>query len=144
MVLAALYPVIVWLFVFRYRRTLLGLLLAVGAVIAAWLLADLMVYFAGGNNGQLLRLLIRAETVLLAVISLWLWSMKRRPLYVHCDSCWYDLRGHTSASVVQCPECGTVQPRVSTPRHAVQQPADEHQPGQNANKQNAKPTEFAG
>lgn len=103
MFLATLYPLCVWLLVFRHRRTWRGLLIAAAGVAFGFIVAFI---FGSFEDTGVLAVIVRFEAVLVTAVSLWLWSMRRAIRHVHCASCRYDLRGLNPTPGTRCPECG--------------------------------------
>jgi hypothetical protein len=146
-VLAAIYPVFLWLLVFRYRRTWPGVLIAVIGTTLVWFIADLIAFLGNEtNNGgpAIFANLIRGEMVFIGVVSAWLCSMRRKPDHPHCPYCRYDLSGHTAALPRICPECGQSLPplRPSVPDQPVEHPQHQHQGGEHPDQQGPQPTEL--
>lgn len=109
MIIAAIYPVFLWFVVFKLRRTWLGVALAIAGTLAVWPVAQLSQMVAGSITGGVIAKLIYGEMTLIAVVSLWLVTMRRPPAYPVCPYCRYNLSGlpaRKGRESGRCPECG--------------------------------------
>jgi hypothetical protein len=112
LIIAAIYPVLLWLVVFRFRRRLVGLVVLGAGTLVLWPLATIVtklgaVGLSGGGGGMLVAKLMWAEMFLVVLIGGALWLVRRPPAHPYCAYCHYDLTGlDTSQVQVPCPECG--------------------------------------
>lgn len=111
MIIAAIYPVFLFIFVYRQRRTWLGLAIALCGTALLWPIARLVRYLvqqnAGEQTGVMFSNLVYGEMTLIGLIALWLVSMKRRTKQPLCPYCHYDMTGlPVGATGTTCPECG--------------------------------------
>ena len=106
MIIAAIYPVFLWFFVFRFRRTWPGLALAVVGTLMVWPVAR-FAQASAGSTGTVLARLVYAEMALIGLVSVWLVTMRRPPTHPVCPYCRYDLSGlPATLPGALCPECG--------------------------------------
>ncbi len=117
LILAAIYPVIVWFLIYRLRRTWPGFVLAIVAGSVVWALAPTIKSFVP-KGGEVISVLIYAEAALVSIIGLWIATLRRPPnLHVYCPSCHYDLEGLTPEAMgTRCPECGELLPPRERPK----------------------------
>ena len=117
MIIAAIYPVLLWFLVFRFRRTWPGFLLALLGTLAVWPIAHLTQTLSGPITGLVFSRIVYGEMALIGLVAAWLVSMRLPPTHPVCPYCRYDLRGlpiGTPGSV--CPECGqALNPKSSDP-----------------------------
>lgn len=107
LILAAIYPVLVWFLAYRYRRTPIGIAIPIMAGLLAGTLAPMLRVWAG-RSAEALVPLVYAESVLVLAVGVWLSLMPRRkPSGHYCPHCHYDLAGlDTTTPGAVCPECG--------------------------------------
>lgn len=107
MILAAIYPLLVWTLVYRLRRTWPGYALAVGGGITVLLLVPVLRALMP-RAIEAFTILLYAEAVLVALIGVWIATLKRPPrVSSYCLACHYDLSGIDVRSPgAVCPECG--------------------------------------
>lgn len=106
MIIAAIYPVFLWLLAFRFRRTWPGFALVAIGTLLVWPVAQLAAAVAGPTGGVIAKL-VYGEMTLIGLVALWLATMRRPPSYPMCPYCRYDLTGlPLDAAGAVCPECG--------------------------------------
>ncbi len=107
MILAAIYPLLVWTLVYRLRRTWPGFALALVGGVTVLLLVPLLRMLMPGAI-EAFTILLYAEAVLVALIGVWIATLRRPPsVHTYCVACHYDLSGIDVRSPgAVCPECG--------------------------------------
>lgn len=116
LILAAIYPVVIWYLVYRLRRTWAGFALALTAGLAVWALAPAIARLIP-RGGELIGVLIYAEAALVTLIGVWIATLRRPPTVDHyCPHCHYDLDGLDLRTDTRCPECGEGLPGRDRPK----------------------------
>jgi DNA-directed RNA polymerase subunit RPC12/RpoP len=116
LILAAIYPVLVWFLVYRLRRRWSGFALAILAGTLVWVLAPTLGRLIP-RGSELIGALIYAEAVLVTLIGLWIATLRRPPAVDHyCSHCHYDLDGLILGPGARCPECGEGVPTREPPK----------------------------
>lgn len=117
MIIAAIYPVFLWFFVFRMRRTWRGAALVACGTLAFWPIAQLVQMIGGTVTGGVIAKLVYAEMILIGLVAFWLVLMRRPSSIPLCPYCRYNLAGlPTGSPDAVCPECGnTLHPELKRP-----------------------------
>lgn len=106
MIIFAIYAMLVWYLVLRWRRRVLGFVVALGSGLAALAIGRYVPdMFASADGAFGMKWLIYAEAVLVGGMGLFIACLPRKPEYAHCPYCRYDLRG-LDEGTARCPECG--------------------------------------
>lgn len=109
MIIAAIYPVLLWFLVFRFRRTWPGVAIFVIGTLLVWPVARGAQSVSGSIIGGVLANMVYGEMALIGLVAAWLLTMRRPPAYPVCPYCRYNLTGlPTGIPGSVCPECGQV------------------------------------
>lgn len=117
MILFAVYAVVVWFLAMRWRRTFLGFVVPIAAVLLAVAVTGLLRIWLIEVAYVQLSLLMWAEAIIVGGIGLFIACLPRRPQGQYCPWCWYDTRG-LGSDIKICPECGgaiATEPRRKQP-----------------------------